>query len=260
MSRTEGRTTVPNQESLVGIRDAAYWIFEVLYDVPDVQARVQARIDSMRPPRPEPEEALDQLLDMAYPPVRFGTQEFKASALLFGFDPDVYRELAGELRAQQAQAETLNPTDQLKLDYWKAFKQYVSQHAPELSTPSAMAVHWMDFSVFWKRGFFLGARINTRQNILTFGFYNTLPKAVFRYLYAQHEVIDEEVGESLDWDINADRKQSQAELRLAGIDIRDRQQWPIQFEWFVKQYRAFSAAFVPRVRGIDVDAITEADA
>lgn len=250
----EGQATVPTGEALQGIRAAALWVFGFLYDVADVEQRLQERITSMAPPEPEHENEWDELLDNKYEKIKLGNTDYLASKLLFAYDPIAYKELAlSLLDEQEAEAQqTLSATDQLKLEYWIAFCLYVKAQRPDLTFPKAQAIHWMDFNIFFKRGFFLGARINTRQNVLTFGFYNTLPKAVFRHLHASKTEIEAKIGAVLDWDENPSRKQSQAELRLKGVNVKDRSQWPEQHAWFLKHYELFSQAFAEPVHAVDV--------
>jgi Domain of unknown function (DUF4268) len=113
----------------------------------------------------------------------------------------------------------------------------------------------MDFYPFFRGGFFLGARINTQQNVLTFGFYNSQPKPVFRYLFSQRLSIETDIGTALTWDENPTKKQSRAELRLTGTDVRDQSKWPEQHAWFLTQYERFITAFKPRVQALDVAAL-----
>lgn len=143
----------------------------------------------------------------------------------------------------------LSDTEQLKLDYWTAFRQFVQSKRPNQQMPKPQATHWMDFSI-GRSGFFTGARINTRTNVLTFGLYNNLGKDLFQELHAQRDAIQAEFTEPLEWNENPSKRQSQVEYRLGGADVRDRDDWPRQHAWFLEQHDRFHHTFAARVRNL----------
>lgn len=253
----EGEAAIPTNEVLNGVRSAAIWAFGMLYEVSDVEKELEERIVSLTPARPEREPDLDKLLDEKFGMVKFGDYDFYASGLVFDHDPIAYKELALVLKDEREAEQELSNTDQLKLDYWTEFQKFVLEQRPRMSTPKPQAIHWMDFNTLNRGGFWLGARINTRQNVLTFGFYNTQPKEVFRALLGEKDEIEAIIGSTLEWDENPTKKQSQAELRHRGFDVRNRQQWPEQHKWFLKQFESFMTAFSERVRVLDVTNLTQ---
>jgi hypothetical protein len=98
----EGRATIPAEESLVGIRQAALWVFGLLYDAPDIESKLEERILSLTPDLPVREEELDKLLDSEYGVIRFGEASAYASELLFAHDPIAYKTLALEIKEKRA--------------------------------------------------------------------------------------------------------------------------------------------------------------
>ena len=151
---------------------------------------------------------------------------------------------------------TLGETDQLKLEYWTAFRDFAALERPSWKPPKAQAQHWMDFSIGRSR-FWIGGRINTQKKVLTFGLYNDLEKAFFRELHAQKDEIEQAFGSPMEWNENPSKRQSQVEYRLENADVRDRNDWGRQHAWFLKQYDQFKTIFAPRVANLTGEQLNE---
>jgi hypothetical protein len=96
-----GGNSTPNLSDLRGIRQAALWVFSVLYDVPDPEAILAERIAAVSPPPPpQREERLDRVIDNTHGLVEIAGNYYYASEILFGIDADLYREMGLELLNQ----------------------------------------------------------------------------------------------------------------------------------------------------------------
>lgn len=97
----EGTYAAPNLDVLVGLRDAALWVFSFLYDIDDVLAELELEIESMSRVRAthavERTAEYDELIDSFYDAVSIADGIYSASELLYLVDPDAYREKALEL-------------------------------------------------------------------------------------------------------------------------------------------------------------------
>lgn len=94
----EGGNSTPNLADLRGIRQAALWVFSVLYDIPDPEAILSARIAATSPPPlPQRDDQLNRAIDDAFGLVEIAGNRFYASEVLFGIDPALYREMGLEL-------------------------------------------------------------------------------------------------------------------------------------------------------------------
>lgn len=97
-----GRPAVPQWEELEGIRKAAIWIFSTLFDVPDVEARLeaalQARLNLDIPPR---SEEYDLLIDEAYGNCIISGDEYRTSEALYSIDAVAYSELGAQLKQEK---------------------------------------------------------------------------------------------------------------------------------------------------------------
>lgn len=90
-----GKSTLPDDRALKGIRKAAHWIFSVLYDVPNVDIVLEEHIAAMTsaPIVPEREDRLDRQIDHHCGLIELGGEPYYASDLLYGYDPNAYRDL-----------------------------------------------------------------------------------------------------------------------------------------------------------------------
>lgn len=95
-----GNKGTPEKTVLKIVRDAALWIFSMLFDVADAESQLaQAILDKVPPPSPAPEKALDLAIDDKYGVVAVGEDSYYTSELLFAVDHAAYRDLGERLRA-----------------------------------------------------------------------------------------------------------------------------------------------------------------
>ena len=97
----EGKATIPNADSLSGIRHAALWAFSMLYEVMDVEKLLETRILQLtvqeKPPR---DEKWDRLIDKTHGVINVAGFDYYASELLYSMDYAAYSDLAIELSVQ----------------------------------------------------------------------------------------------------------------------------------------------------------------
>jgi hypothetical protein len=93
-----GHKGTPEMNILQIVRDAALWVFSILFDVADPEAVLEdALIDRMPPAPPSREKALDVAIDEAFGVLEVGDQHYYASELLFSVDYAAYRDLGNRL-------------------------------------------------------------------------------------------------------------------------------------------------------------------
>lgn len=99
-----GKPTIPQLQEIEGIRTAALWIYSVLFDVPDVEPRLQAAYAERLPlDPPQRSKECDQAIDNAYGLCEVAGQVYYSSEALFAIDPVAYSELGSELAAQASE-------------------------------------------------------------------------------------------------------------------------------------------------------------
>lgn len=93
-----GNKGTPEMSLLTLVRQAALWIFSVLYDVADTEQRLALEIERRSTTTiPQNNEVYDQAIDGAYDVVIIGEQIYSASEILFAVDEPVYRAMGAEL-------------------------------------------------------------------------------------------------------------------------------------------------------------------
>jgi hypothetical protein len=93
-----GLKGTPEKSVLEIVRQAALWVFSLLFAIPGPEALLeQALIERMPPAPPSREKRLDLAIDAAYGVVEVGDQSCHTSELLFEVDHDAYVELGNRL-------------------------------------------------------------------------------------------------------------------------------------------------------------------
>ncbi|HTQ98996.1 MAG TPA: DUF4268 domain-containing protein, partial [Candidatus Acidoferrum sp.] len=152
--------------------------------------------------------------------------------------------------ATQIQTGELTQTKQLQLEYWTAFRNYVSEHSNTLRPQSPLPQHWTNFAI-GRSGFHLSALVNTAQDLIGVTLVITGPNAKPHYqaLNTARPQIEQEFGCQLDWRENPDKKESGVWLRTE-FDPTVKEHWPEQHKWLLATLENFRRVFGPRVRAL----------
>ena len=94
-----GQRGVPEREVLESVRAAAFWVFTVLYDSPDVQARVNEAIEVAHPAPPQHNKVYDVAIDDRLGTIEVAGQIYNASEVVFALDYELYKALGIDLCA-----------------------------------------------------------------------------------------------------------------------------------------------------------------
>ncbi|MYC35466.1 MAG: hypothetical protein F4X66_00895 [Chloroflexi bacterium] len=93
-----GQKGIPDIITLQIARNAALWIFSVLFEVGDPEAALEQAILDRTPQQPPAQERdFDMAIDAQYGIITVGEQDYYASELLFAVDHPAYRDLGGKL-------------------------------------------------------------------------------------------------------------------------------------------------------------------
>ena len=80
-------------------------------------------------------------------------------------------------------------------------------------------------------------------------------KLIFDHFHAQKDVIEQEFGDSLEWEPLKDRKGCRIASRRRQVDPMDRTRWPGYFDWYLDRADRFRRVFTKRVRRLDLGAL-----
>lgn len=98
-----GHKGTPEQSVLKIVRDAALWVFAVLFDVSDPHTALEvALLDNAPSPPPVHDKKFDLAIDAEYGIVQVGEQRYYTSDLLFSVDVEAYRDIGGRLCASMS--------------------------------------------------------------------------------------------------------------------------------------------------------------
>jgi len=92
-----GDPTIPQGEDVEGIREAALWVFGVLFEIEDMEQRLAREMDLRFPSPPEREEEYDEAINDLYGEVTVGGRDYSVSEVLFAVDDAYYRKLGADL-------------------------------------------------------------------------------------------------------------------------------------------------------------------
>ena len=104
-----GGATIPQARELDGIREAAMWVFSVLFEVNDaiglIEQHLTARAGDDLPKKNDDD---DRVIDSEYGTVALVSKSYYVSEVVHRFDPVWYSELAGEIKARDAANAEMN--------------------------------------------------------------------------------------------------------------------------------------------------------
>lgn len=100
-----GGATIPQARELQGIRKVAFWVFSVLFDMPDVEQLVENHLmqgfDQNLPSRTS---EFDKLIDSEYGLCEIARNEYYTSEALYSVDPVAYSEEGLKLQLRKPAA------------------------------------------------------------------------------------------------------------------------------------------------------------
>jgi len=98
-----GGATIPQARELEGIRDAAMWVFSILFEISDVVGLIEQHLTALSGDNlPKKSDDDDRVIDREYGTVELAGKPYYMSEVIHRLDPVWYSELAGEIRARDA--------------------------------------------------------------------------------------------------------------------------------------------------------------
>lgn len=100
---------IPSAEDLSRARQMAFWIFEFLFEIPDIKVLVEQRIKQIRKldlyPR---DQETDEIIDQETDEIEILSYRYKASEVLYALDPAFYKAFGDDIRLQKKELEQEN--------------------------------------------------------------------------------------------------------------------------------------------------------
>lgn len=89
-----GAKGTPEKQVLTIVKNAALWVFSLLYDISDVEKLLEQTISASLPePDPKPDIRFDRAIDSNYEMLEVAGLPYHVSEILFRVDPEAYKEL-----------------------------------------------------------------------------------------------------------------------------------------------------------------------
>src|SRR5258708_22542831 len=154
--------------------------------------------------------------------------------------------------AKRLEAANYSEAQQLQLEFWTEFKNFLQQHQSSIHIGVPQPQNWMDFPI-GRSQFSLQAFINTREKRIGIALALFGSNAKPHYYFLEREKIDvqSELGTALDWAENQGKIMSYVYLHERNMNPLVMEQWPEQHIWLWEKLEAFKKVFAPRVKKLN---------
>ena len=157
--------------------------------------------------------------------------------------------------ARSATTASLSSVKQLQLDYWTAFRDYLTERGSSFIPHRPQPRSWASVSI-GRSGASLAAIASTwdperswdgGENRVELGLNGDDAGEVYERLQNEREAIEEALG-PLEWPQPDEHTKSRRLYVSQLADLDDRDAWPKQFAWLEERLQSFDATFRERVK------------
>lgn len=104
-----GGATIPQARELDAIREAALWVFSVLFDAPNIASLLEQHLASQSTDNlPQRNDDDDRLIDREYGIVDLAGKPYHVSEVLHAFDAVLYSEAASDIKKRDTSDEEMS--------------------------------------------------------------------------------------------------------------------------------------------------------
>ena len=155
---------------------------------------------------------------------------------------------AKESRENTRAAIRSSPLSQLQLKYWSLFNNYLDENNIDLRRPRPQGRSWAPISL-GKTGFQICLKVNTIAKWIAVELYIDRDDAeeMFDRLKKDENIINQEIGNTLDWQDLPNRTACRIEITRQNSDLWDENNWLEYMEWHSKMAIKFYQSFRQRV-------------
>ena len=149
----------------------------------------------------------------------------------------------------------LTATQELQLEYWKSFADFLSEQKTDLRINKARPSNWMSFGTARSRAVFHGyIYVKEKKIYVELYLRNTCERhGIFNSLQLEKEEIEGEIGCSLTWKENPEKSTSYIYMEESVEDPNDRDKWNEQHTWMMENLEKFKRSFEKRIRKMNFD-------
>ena len=148
--------------------------------------------------------------------------------------------------------DSLSPTKAAHLEFWNAFKEFMTNSESELRLRTPRAQHWYSIAV-GRSKFHLSLTTNTQAKRIGCELYirGAAAKSAFSQLYKEKDSIEAELGE-LDWQELPDGQDCRI-IQYREGDSKKKSDWHELHAWVKDRAEAFHKEFAPRVKALKLE-------
>ena len=143
--------------------------------------------------------------------------------------------------AAQGQGKALTKGQQIQVDYWTSFAQFIGTKDTTLKAPKPYPSNWMGYGI-GRSGAQLIVVLNRNEVIVRIETNNWDHPAWFHLLHQDKSEIEKSLGYALTWDQKADNKWCNISIHKE-FDTRDSEQWPQIHQWMMDKLERMRKVF-----------------
>lgn len=157
--------------------------------------------------------------------------------------------------ARSIDESQLTETRLLQREYWDALNVVLDNiGGPVTGHRKPQPQAWMSYPI-GRSGFQLDSVMIRTKNQIRAELYisGETAKNYFDLLVQQKELIEKDIGYSLDWDRLPQRRDCRISITQSDIDPADKKDWQRQHTWLAEHINDMHRVFIQRVRELDVE-------
>ncbi len=141
------------------------------------------------------------------------------------------------------------PGQQLQVDYWTSFGEYLSNRKTSIKPPKPYPCNWMGYGM-GRAGANLIVIVNKNEAIVSLETNNREHPAWFHLLRERKDEIEKELGYELSWEARPDLKYAFIRTRIE-IDLADQSTWASIQEWMLREMESYRRVFGSRIKRLN---------
>lgn len=142
----------------------------------------------------------------------------------------------------QASSGEMNKSQSERLAFWTRFNEVIIERGRPFNVRKASTDHWYDVAIGTSAAH-LGITLVNKENCIGIELYISDDKSIFDRLYAEKDVIEKELGLTLDWQRLDGKKASRIVYRIPGLDFDDHSNYDTLMNEAIDKIVAFSKVF-----------------
>ena len=143
-----------------------------------------------------------------------------------------------------SKGDVVSATKLLQMEFWEGLKSYSVQRSLSINlTHTPQPKHWFNIAIGTSKCH-LALTLNTQKERLGCEIYIRDDSKLFHNLISKKDIIETQIGESLEW-LELPEATASRILLLKDGDPKNRKNWDEYFEWFCSKADVFYNAFKP---------------